>query len=461
MSNQQSSFLPNWLRSLPHGSPQYFYLVSSLFFGLVLLLVTAPFQSPDEPAHFLRIWQLSEGQLVADRYGGQVPISLSDCFAQFDGVKFHPRKKVPASTILREFRRPLVPTQRKFMRFANSAIYSPVPYIPQALAMFLGRHLLFPPIALMYAARLANCVAYALIGFAAIHFLPAIKWPACAILLSPLPIFLAGSMSADPLTIALSFLCAAIFLKLLNDAQRASSWLTLAFGVACLSATLCKWTYFTGVLLLAALPGGVWGAGARRWLLPISILGTCLAALWLWSSLSVPMHVPLRNGDPLKQLHWLESHPIQYLSVVGKTLRSQGPTLVWSSIGILGYLDTKLSPGWVGFYLLLILWGAVNDAHRMHISIWVRALAAAGASISIFLIFLCEYLVWNAPGASMIEGLQGRYFVPLALLALIVVRAEGRLKVPGVVWQVAIISSCLYTTVAVFCRYYVTTGINL
>jgi len=53
--------------------------------------VNPPFQSPDEDAHFTRVFQLSEGTLIAqknqDQVGGWLPQSIFDAYQPFPNIK--------------------------------------------------------------------------------------------------------------------------------------------------------------------------------------------------------------------------------------------------------------------------------------------------------------------------------------------------------------------------------------
>ena len=159
-----------------------FFILVCIPAGIVLSLVTAPFQAPDEAAHFLRIWQLSEGRVVADHYSGWVPASLGECFTQFEYLKAHPNSKATFTAIRREFARTLDASRRQYLPFENTAIYSPVPYLPQLAAVWLGRQMSLPPIALMYLGRCANALAFASLGWLTLRTLPILKIPACLVL---------------------------------------------------------------------------------------------------------------------------------------------------------------------------------------------------------------------------------------------------------------------------------------
>ena len=79
---------------MPVLRPELIFAVMALLAGLVLVFVNGPFQAPDEPAHFLRAYQISEGRFfserVDDKAGGQLPAAIRNslpsiqecCFSQ-------------------------------------------------------------------------------------------------------------------------------------------------------------------------------------------------------------------------------------------------------------------------------------------------------------------------------------------------------------------------------------------
>src|ERR1700744_5631584 len=76
-----------------------------LFLEAGYFLITPPFQAPDEPAHFFRIWQLSEGRLRGYRQGEQagdeVPkVILSQTYF-FGELPFHPENKITPDFFLK------------------------------------------------------------------------------------------------------------------------------------------------------------------------------------------------------------------------------------------------------------------------------------------------------------------------------------------------------------------------
>jgi hypothetical protein len=74
----------SWFGRLDHC-----YALIALLIGFLYLLITPPFQVPDEPNHFFRCYQISEGHLLPERLesqvGGEIPRSLIDTVQEVGG----------------------------------------------------------------------------------------------------------------------------------------------------------------------------------------------------------------------------------------------------------------------------------------------------------------------------------------------------------------------------------------
>jgi len=107
-----------------------------------------PFQVPDEPNHFLRAYQITPGDFIAEkriiaRYGpaagGEVPVSLVKTIKKvIDRIPFNYHRKQNVADVIAAFSFQLKREEKKFFNFSNTAMYSPVPYIPQAVGIATG-----------------------------------------------------------------------------------------------------------------------------------------------------------------------------------------------------------------------------------------------------------------------------------------------------------------------------------
>jgi uncharacterized membrane protein len=434
-------------------SETVFLIVAGLF-GLGCAVVTPPFQSPDEPTHLYRCYQLSEGTIVGVRrtatggyaYGGDVPDSLKAACEPFRRLENHPEARVQIGTITGEFARPLRPGDRSFASFPNSALYSPVPYVPAVAGVWVGRQLRLPPVALMYLARLGTLAGFLPVGWLAVRVTPILKWPAVMLLCSPLVLFLAGSVSADPLTIGLAFLATALVLRQAVGPPVAGRGMAIAMVAVMVAVALCK-SLYCPIAAMAVVARGRWLTGAIA-------LGAAVGAAAMWSGVTHPMRVHQLGDDPARQMAWVTHHPVAFAATVGRSARDQWSNLAFGSIGILGWLDTPMSPRVIAAYLLAVVALAVGCGEPVRLGPRPRLIAVPVIAATVGLIALGTYLVWDRIGAEQIDGIQGRYFLPLSLLGCAVIRRRSRVAVRPAWVMAAVACGGSYTLWTVVRRYY-------
>src|SRR4051812_39190254 len=76
--------------------PQHFFLLVAIPFGLLFIIINPPFQVPDEPHHFYKAWQISEGQFISlknnQRVGGYIPKSIEHIATLFSYMTYNSEK---------------------------------------------------------------------------------------------------------------------------------------------------------------------------------------------------------------------------------------------------------------------------------------------------------------------------------------------------------------------------------
>jgi len=123
-------------------------------FGLLYVLATPPFQSPDEPQHFYRAYQISElgfiGRKSADTpepgAGGVLPRSLKVVAdLVMADVPHNIRRYVDPEAVKAALRIPLQPDDREFLEFSTDVLTRPS-RMPAGAAIGLGRLFHAPPL---------------------------------------------------------------------------------------------------------------------------------------------------------------------------------------------------------------------------------------------------------------------------------------------------------------------------
>lgn len=395
------------------------YLAIALMFGTLLAFVSPPFQSPDESNHFYRALDLSRGHVRATRQVGRVGAAVDSgtvawVSALVADIPFHPENKQTLANLAANVDRPTRSAPPVFVEFPNTALYSPIPYVPQAIALALGRAAGLPLLGALYLARLMNLLVTTLVCYWAVRRLPYGRLPTMLAALSPMFLFEQASLSADGLTFALAFAFCAWVLDL--GASGAPLGRAQLAGLSVVGALVCLTKPSSALLplLVLLLPTSTGARGARH---AAIILGVSWAALLLWTLAVSGLYVPHRPGiDPAAQLAYVASHPVRFAVTLWESFQVHWLGYVWSTVGVLGWLDTPLSFSHVeAFYWIVLFSGLVSLPPFAHPTWPARALAGAVIAGSYLLISLIMYLSWTEVGAPIVEGVQGRYFLALTV----------------------------------------------
>jgi uncharacterized membrane protein len=239
-----------------------------------------------------------------------------------------------------------------------------------------------------------------------------------AIVLLPMSLFQLSSPTIDGLTTSLSVLTLSLFLSFACPGRapsRAAGWgLTLCIFVLATSRT--------HLLPLLALPFYLsYRYKSRRdfylgCLLAAAVLGWVIFALYSTNDPRIA-----RNYTTAELLMHYASHPFAFFSVVFNSVTTKDSFTFYqeSFIGILGWLDTRLPNYfyptlWTGLALCGLASVSISTLRQ---DLGARLLLVAVALASTGLIFLALLVTWTPHPASVVQGVQGRYFVvPMILL---------------------------------------------
>lgn len=415
-----SKVVPHWLFPA--------LLVPCCLFILLLTAVTPPLEVPDEMQHFYRAYQIGDGAAPGRVQGGaagaDLPIALAEMTQHFLGTKeihaARPLRPQPWSDTIGYRNVPLQPEQREFTSFGSQIIYSPLGYLPQASGIWLGRLVGSGPLGLLYAARLANALVALTIIIFAIRLLPSGRAAIAATAFLPMAAYEIASASADGQVIAFAILYTAIAVKGL----RAGQW-TLPDIVAALAAglivTTVKLPYLP--LVLIGLPALLTSPRRTSTIaFAIGIPAVCGLASLAWLHHVAPLVLVTQPDLPAtnaaEQLAYLHEHPVAIIRVALNTLL-HSKFLLTSMIGNLGWLTVPLPSLGILIGLGSLLCAAICRPSPSFMSpllntAWALLLFAA----SVALTGVALYLTWTPVGFPNVQGLQGRYLLPMLPILL-------------------------------------------
>ena len=400
---------------------EWAYAFVAILFGIIFCAVTPPFQVPDEGAHLCRAYQIAYLEITPEKTqegtGGSLPKALVEFVRAFEPMSGYPDVKITDVRRVYEeaslaFRRD--PGAVKFVPFSNTAVYPPLPYIPQAACLRISFLFTDSLIIAMWLGRIGNLIsAVAITGFS-IRLMPGYRWLLCALALSPMTVFLSASLSSDAMTNAISFLVFSTTCRLM--APYAISNRFFSFFCIAIASALCvvKQGYFllSGAYAGAPSPSGGW---SRAKFLAL-VFGTQVLTLGGWAIVVSGTYSPvIERVNPKAQLLHLIEHPQKLFEVLRNTYFDPQYSFEWARqyYGVLGTLDTLLSDWSAVLHFSLIAWLAVHvtDATWRPTARQRSALLVTAALTTFFLTFAI-YVTWMGVGDSLVQ-IQGRYLTPI------------------------------------------------
>jgi uncharacterized membrane protein len=403
------------------AQPERLFLALAIPFGIIFIFLSAPFQAPDEHAHFFRAYAVSTGTLT----GAQaiLPAAVLDFSETVSkDLPGNDQNKQSKKALVREFSRPFEEQPQVETSFVNSAIVSPVPYLPQALGVLIGRLAHLNPIFIFYLGRITNFLAWLGLTFLAIRITPIHPRLFVALALIPMTLHQAASNSPDAATIAVSFLFIAFALRIMLDQRPTIQWSDWAWiSLLIIAVALCKSVYILSAGLLVAVP--LRRFRQQRATLPMSLavmgVGLACGLAWLqYSSQAVSVEMMSKYALPSTEgLGFILQHPQMAAPIFWRSVTPHIDYELTTFVGVLGWLDTIL-PGWIyPLYYTLLLFTVIFEPHSpvcfyLRERLWIALLAILSILVVMAMFFYPEVSIAN--GVMAIP--QGRYYLPFGTL---------------------------------------------
>ena len=466
-----ASLLARWI------APERAFAVIALLFGNALVFVIPPFQAADEPFHFLRAYQITDGVFISrqlDARGiaaGTFPVSLYQVWLPFSHIGFHPSAKASGQDIRDAMRIRLNPDQRMLISLPTTAHYSPACYLPQCLGIVVGRALGVGPLAMLYLGREGNLLAWILLGCASLRSASAIARPLFLLLLMPMSMYLAATASADVSTNAFAVLFTATVLKysVLPEPDSIGPGRFSALFLLSLAVCLCKFAYAPLLALLLLIPPRNFGRPAR-YAAQMLVLAAAGACAWFFSiSAGSGLDTKIRTSDDVSarvQFQWLAHNPFRFAPVLLETFHLKGWVFLQGYVGLIGWLDMYLPAAFVIGYLILLVLACLPNEDKPRLPRPRRAAVIVLPAVvcSFLTIALLSYLYWTPVRAAFVDGIGGRYLIPLSAAVFLVIssamRRASRFRFPcsartlNVLMILISLLACIYFVAVVRNRYY-------
>ncbi len=412
------------------------FAISSLILGGIYLLLAPLFTGSDEHNHYYRIYEIANGTLVTptnEVIGSKLPTSLYKTFVDTDSDPINRNARVKYKNIVTMSKIPLNKNEieqygKGFEKeYNNTALYSPIQYLPQVLGMKIGIIFNLNPFFIGMLARVFNLISYIIIGAWAFYKLPKFKTFSFILMTSPMILSNATTLSADAFTNIIIFLFISYIMYFIDTSKKIKKIDYVTLLILSVFIAGCKIVYLPIITLLLLIPKKSFSSKKQKYIFSFSsiILASVISLMWMnntnqyfeiYYTATATQKTHILNNLLGYAIVVMRSYSQQFINLVSNTLAG---TYMYSA-----QLEVYEIISFV--YIGIALLSALTEKEESKISTVSKIFVGCIGIIIVALISTAIYIQCTANVVQIdnptIVGLQGRYFIPVLMLVMLIIK---------------------------------------
>ena len=435
------------------------FVYLALIWGFAFIILNPVFHILDESTHYFRSFAISTGQWLdslneTGDIGAFVPVNYSEIHFQNISLKtvvtnFSLYKEAYSSVL-------------GFQVNPYAASYLPINHAIAAIGIFIGYRLGLPAFIVIYFARLSVLLVYTGLCYLAIKKAKYYKSVFFVVALLPASMWLAGSCSQDPIINGASLLFISICLNYKWGDVEFVSLKDLFWLIVCgTSIASVKYLIYTPILLLFfVIPKEKFKKNERNIMI---VIASCIVLFCLVGQVLLMKKFPYtedRNGDVdvARQVKFILANPYNALCTFSRYAMT---SIVWhienfkyeSATGF--FATTASLIGIAGTPVIAkdkYEWKKEETKFRKVLSILMFFIIVVVTSLTI----VALYVGFTPVGASYVDGLQTRYFIPIVLFLMILIancKVENKIEKYELFLPNLLMLGLLDTLIGITCKY--------
>ena len=410
----------------------HMFILCWVVIGGLYYLTLPVLAEPDAGNHFRRIYAILQGN-VLPTVDGQGDIgaffSWPDNWSQTDSIQISLYQQIHNWTFQ------IKDDAATYISYKNMALYSPLCYLPQIAGMLLGKLITKQLVAVICMARIINYICTGIVLYIALRLAPFGKKYLLWISLLPMVMELCVGIAPDSMVLALISLLTAAVMRLRYTETKASKKYILGFAVISLMLSQYKIVYVVFCFLLFLIPKEKFVNRKKYWITVVGIGSITVIPALIW--LYISTHILQSGYADAASNAAIFQHPLKFTVILCKTIMEKGGDYIQqamgSNMGAMSFgTNTLIMLMLFALLFFSVGWEKRRNEEREALcrdKKWKYTLAGLILFTS-FLIFAAEYVQWTAAGSSVIDGVQGRYFLPMLFPLLILLGGKGIDEVP-------------------------------
>lgn len=398
------------------------FLTLGSIIGIISCFINVPLSKFDEHAHFWRAYEISNGTIISG-YKSKNPQSIFDIVIDKNGT-YQIEDRASYNNFFNALKIKLNSNEISERLVGATSGLSPISYVPQVIGIFIGRILKFNPLIIAIMGRITSLIFYLICISISIKMMPKEKWKDILVVVALLPMsmYIAASLSPDNVIICVMTLALSFVLKIKYGEEKVKIIDAIIFGIFVMIATLCKEVYLPIILLFLLIPIDKFKNSKQKILYFLLAVLIVFGIKFAWSRVPVmPGEIAL-SPNMTEQINFVLSNPIRDAFIAINTLETNTSEYYSTMIG--GWNTSTILVSAFSVIIVLVTFGDnYNDKKENNIELNKidRFVLLIINLIIITLIFGGLYVTWSRAQSMIVDGVQGRYFLPILPYLLIMI----------------------------------------
>ena len=391
--------------------------------GLFFIVFMLPTYAPDESAHIWKAYEVSQGYLLPkqDETGAAVGVDIPKILIEAKQETLNKYSELSR----------LLTTEMDYNDTTHLKTpaqgYPSVFYLPAAFAFLISRITNIPIMYALYIAKILNFIIFLIGGYYSIKKLPFGKWVLFACLFMPMVIQQAVSISLDSLMNTTIIFYISYTLMLVFKKTEITKKEKVIYCILIALVAIAKMAYILLIGLGFLLLFGkklkkkdkliILGVGS---LVCIALVVVSYVYTGKLNGTEVGKYAIENNVNGSEQIQYIIHNPIGYVKMIGNTIITNLKFYAESCIvSPLGWLNIPVKQPVILAFLLVLLSSIFIENNEESFSKWQRVWNGLIIVGTIVIVITGLYVSWTTVGGNIAAGVQGRYFIPILPLTLL------------------------------------------
>lgn len=422
-------FLINYLINTKRLSVTKYWIILIIFYFIPIMLIYPPYEVPDEPVHFYNSYRFSQLDLKQPLYQ-----SVNDPYINMPSniscLDYSTIEKIDKVQNLNDITNCIMETSNSLNNTYKhyNRITTKLGYIVPAIGIRYTDHFSNSPLKIFYSGRLINLLFSALLILLALIITP--KYKELFILVGTIPMFVQQMISYSYDSI-LNSSCLLVMAIILNMIYSKKSKLIINFIVLVILGTIIanlKYIYLPLFLFILFVPNEKFKN--KKYFKYLYCFALILVSYLLGKFFQ---DIFINGGNSIglsssENLSYVLNNPLKILPIAFNTFKINGLFYLQSLIGYFSWFKYKMSDLFIIIYIAMFTY-IILSSEKINDDKITKTICYIGLLIAFAGTFAAMYFYWSQPKLSYVDGVQGRYFIPLLIpLALLLFPKKTRYK---------------------------------